>query len=75
MSKFENSVARSSERLITRQELARRWGVSTRTIDLRRKEGALPRAIILYGCERRTLRFRLSEIEAFEQTMREGDSK
>ena len=57
-------------KLITRSELAMRWGTSERTIDRRRKFGLIPWIDIAGGHGNRPLvRFRLQDIEEYEGRM------
>jgi predicted DNA-binding transcriptional regulator AlpA len=75
MSKVKDPVTNRSERFISRKELARRWGVSTRTIDFRRKEHLLPNPIVLDQKGGRGIRFRLAEIEAYEESLQQRGCK
>jgi len=65
-----------SVRHISRQELARRWGVSTRTIDRKRIKGIIPWLDVSAGIGRRPLvRFRLADVEKLETEMIQDISK
>jgi hypothetical protein len=55
---------------LTRSDLAERWKTSARTIDRKRKDGLLPWVDIAGGSGSRPLvRFRLPEIEEYEERM------
>lgn len=63
----------TTEKLFSRRELARKWGVSTRTIDRVRKSGRLSWINISAGSGlRQGVRFRLDDIQAYEQANRQG---
>lgn len=54
--------------LLTREVLAERWGVHTKTIDRLRKEGRLPWMDLAAGKGARPIvRFRLADIEDYER--------
>jgi len=56
--------------LITRLDLAKRWQTSTRTVDRKRQLGLLPWIDIAGGHGKRPIvRFRLEDIEMFENSM------
>ena len=53
--------------LLSRQQLAERWGLTTRTIDRRRTECLIPWVDLSGGRgDRPVVRFKLEDIEAFE---------
>jgi hypothetical protein len=57
-------------KLITRLELAMRWGTSQRTIDRRRRQGTLTWLDLAGGHGKRPIvRFRLEDIEMYENQM------
>lgn len=57
-------------KLITRPELAKRWGTSERTVDRRRKQGTLTWLDLAGGHGKRPIvRFRLEDIEMYENKM------
>jgi hypothetical protein len=59
------------EMLLSRQELARRWGTSMKTVDRLRNSGKLAWIDIAGGRGTRPLvRFHLRDLERFEQSMR-----
>jgi hypothetical protein len=64
------------ERHFTREQLARRWSVSVRTIDRLRQRGQLPWIDLSGGTGARpVVRFKLSEIEDYELVMSQGAQK
>jgi len=57
--------------MITRKELARRWGTTARTIDRRRAMGLLPWVDLARGMGKRAqIRFRLEDVEEYERRAR-----
>jgi hypothetical protein len=57
--------------LFTRELLAKRWQTSTRTIDRRRALGLLPWIDLTRGLGKRPqIRFRLEDVEEYEQKAR-----
>ena len=59
------------EELITREELARRWRLSVKSVDRRRKDGALPWVDVALGRGARpAVRFRVEDIERLETEAR-----
>lgn len=53
--------------LLTRDDLAKRWSTSLRTVDRRKKYGLLPWIDLSGGIgSRPMIRFRLTEIEEYE---------
>ena len=59
------------EEMITREELARRWKLSVKSVDRRRKDGALPWVDIAFGRgSRPAVRFRVEDIEQLEAEAR-----
>ena len=64
------------EHHLTRQQLARRWSVSVRTVDRLRQKGQLPWIDLSGGSGARpVVRFRVSEIEDYESLMSQGAHK
>jgi len=63
-------------KLLTREKLSERWKTSKRTIDRRRNLGQLPWLDLSGGLGSRPLvRFRLEDIEAFENEARKDIGK
>lgn len=63
------------EQLISREKLAQRWGCSTRTVDRLRVNGLLPWTDLVGGRGQRPLvRFRMVDIEAYEERFRQASS-
>lgn len=60
---LSNLVAFEGGGLISKQQLATRWGVTVRAIELRDKAGDLPAKLMLG----RNVRYRLNDIMAIEQ--------
>jgi hypothetical protein len=57
--------------LLTREAVATRWSVSTRTVDRRRLDGSLPWVDLNGGrCRKPIVRFLLKDIEDYEQKAR-----
>jgi len=57
--------------LLTREHLAARWSVSTRTVDRLRQDGCLPWVDLRGGrAAKPVVRFLLSDVEAYEQAAR-----
>ena len=62
--------------LLTRQELARRWRVSQRTLDRRRQNGLLAWIDVAMGRgSRPVVRFRIGDVEAAEAGMQMGPGR
>jgi len=58
---------------INRRDLARRWGVSVRTVDRIRQSGQLPWIDLRNGAGARPLvRFRIPDVEAYEAQVGQG---
>lgn len=55
----------SEEQTLKPEELAKRWRITRRTLDNWEKDGRIP-APVRIG---RTVRYRLSDVEAFEEKM------
>jgi hypothetical protein len=57
--------------MLTRQDLAKRWATTPRTIDRRRKDGLLPWVDLAAGTGRKPqVRFMLADVEEFESRYR-----
>lgn len=62
-----------TEQYISREALAARWGISTRTVDRLRDAGRLPWIDIAGGRGTRPLvRFKQEDVETFERNMRQS---
>ncbi len=63
-------MERPTEKLLNRNDLAERWGTSVRTIDRKRKDGLIKWIDLAGGRGNRpTVRFKLADIEEYEQQM------
>ncbi len=61
-----------SDRLISRQNLAARWGCSCRTIDRLRVNGLIPWVDLVAGRGNKPLvRFHLRDVQEYEQRFRQ----
>lgn len=60
-------MPRTAEKLITTVELAKRWGLSPRSIEARRFRGDPPNYVRIGAGPRAKVRYRLADIEAFER--------
>jgi len=63
------------EEFLTRENLAERWKTTIRTVDRRRKLGLLPWHDLAGGRGKRPqVRFKIEDIETYEQQMRQDPS-
>lgn len=64
------ALEKTIDKLFNRKDLAERWGTSVRTIDRKRQDGLIRWIDLAGGRGRRPLvRFKLSDIEAYEEQM------
>lgn len=56
-----------SSKLLTTEQLAKRWGLSPRSLEARRYRGEPPVYVRIGAGPRAKVRYRLADIEAFER--------
>ncbi len=63
----------TNDQHLTREDLAKRWNASTRTVDRLRQHGLIPWVDLSAGRGARPLvRFRLADVEDYEKAMRQA---
>ncbi|MGO9572593.1 MAG: hypothetical protein ACLP5H_34185 [Desulfomonilaceae bacterium] len=66
----------TTEQHLTREDLAKRWNASTRTIDRLRQHGLLPWVDLGAGKGIRPIvRFTLADVENYERSMRQAQAE
>jgi len=65
---FSSKDPGAGEQLLRKRELAKRWKISTRTLERWQAEGFGPRWLLLGG----SVRYRLSDVIAYEDAQSHG---